>query len=107
MTHVQQYPCYCEILEHLRQLQVVIRCRNGSLNLGTEIGRPSLERNMIQQRILDRAWELYGENLLDIPRFLACASHFLKAFDDENRITVEDQVDAYINVNMNGKFKFL
>ena len=40
--------------------------------------------------------------ILDMPRFLACASHYLRAFNDAIRLA-ENEVDLFINPEANGE----
>ena len=89
-------------IEHLRDLQTIVRSGFASIYLGLAIARSSQGRQNTQ-RIIQRAWHLYQERLLNIPRFLACASHLLKAFNDAVELVDGNEVDLFINPHANGE----
>lgn len=72
--------------------------------ISSEMGRP-LYRNrrsqetLIREEIICTARDLYQRGLLDIPRFLACASYFLRALNE--RLIVFVREDEFIVINEN------
>ena len=91
---------YCGLLlfaDHIRILQNVTRIEYTSLAMGNLIKRNPDNRYVVQEAVLQRAWELLRNNSLDIRRFLACANHFLRAFGNHMLITTVLEVDYFFN----------
>ena len=73
-----------------------------SFELSLSIVRSS-GRRQAAQRIIQRVWQLYEEGFLNIQRFLACASHLLRAFNDSFQLTDENDVDMFVSPHANGE----
>ena len=77
-------------------MQAVARIEYMSLAMGTVIRRNPENRYIVHEILLQRAWQLYADKSLDIPRFLSCACHFLGVFDNDLLIRTTDEVDFFV-----------
>ncbi|XP_044005872.1 uncharacterized protein LOC122850879 [Aphidius gifuensis] len=81
-------PLIWEFTSGLVKVQSVTHCEIISLQNNEAVRRPPERRYKIHEDILDRAWELYENGEFDIPKFLSCANHFLRGFN--NKLIIED-----------------
>ena len=75
--------------------------------MGTSIRRNPEARYIAHEAILQRAWQLYAQNSLNIPRFLACACHFLQAFDNNLLIRTANEVDFFVTAPIHDIGKYV
>ncbi|KAH0546590.1 hypothetical protein KQX54_011832 [Cotesia glomerata] len=71
------HPSIWQLTEYLKNLQSVTRSEWGSLMMGLSIRQPTENKYINKKEILHRAWKMYQDKLLDIPKFLACVNNFL------------------------------
>lgn len=86
----------CYILEYLVSLQFTTRNELMSLNRGIAIRRPREARYVMQDAIYKRLGELYDQDQLDIPRFLAAANHCLRFFGNRVLIESSGKLDDFV-----------
>ncbi|CAG5077572.1 Protein of unknown function [Cotesia congregata] len=93
------HPSIWQLMEYLKNLQSVTRSEWGSLMMGLSIRQPTENKYINKKEILHRAWKMYQDKLLDIPKFLACAYNFLGCLQKFTYITESLHVDL-LNVNL-------
>ncbi|XP_057326909.1 uncharacterized protein LOC130668578 [Microplitis mediator] len=99
------HPNIWDFTENLTRLQAITRIEYESLQNGEDITRSTRSENLDINMKIKKAWDLYNNNILDIPSFLACASNFLRAFqghiidDEPNHQNNVADIDANNIVN--------
>ncbi|XP_074114222.1 uncharacterized protein LOC141537252 isoform X3 [Cotesia typhae] len=74
------HPSIWQFTEKLTELQAVTHIEYASLQNGMNVTRAARRHTTDTNFKIIKAWDLYDAESLDIPNFLACASHFLHAF---------------------------
>ncbi|CAG5084121.1 Protein of unknown function, partial [Cotesia congregata] len=92
------HPSIWQLMEYLKNLQSVTRSEWGSLMMGLSIRQPTENKYINKKEILHRAWKMYQDKLLDIPKFLACAYNFLGCLQKFTYITESLHVDLFVNI---------
>ncbi|XP_011297351.1 uncharacterized protein [Fopius arisanus] len=98
LKRVGSHPSIWQFTESLRKLQVVSWTERTALAAGRPVRRPKATKYIKQEEILSRAWELYGEGVLDIAAFLGAANHFLRAFHNKVLIDNAEAVDYFTTI---------
>lgn len=83
---------------NLRHLHEITKIEVQSLLLSQPVRRETRPKDLLRAQLLDRAWELYDSDVLDIPHFLELAEYISTVLVDGNiQISIED-VDNFINI---------
>lgn len=90
----------CVNSENLTALQAVTHIEYLSLRNGDNIVRPRSSRTQEMDVKIVKAWQLFNDNILDVPHFLACASNFLQSFQREitHNVVIQHNCDQQSNV---------
>ncbi|XP_074107191.1 uncharacterized protein LOC141532637 [Cotesia typhae] len=81
----------------LRDFHGITKIEIQSLLLSLPTRRASRTKNTVRAEALDRAWEWYDANVLDIPRFLEYIAHISPIFRNKNmQINIGD-INNFIN----------
>ncbi|XP_074114263.1 uncharacterized protein LOC141537275 isoform X1 [Cotesia typhae] len=86
--------------ENLTALQAVTHIEYLSLRNGDNIVRPRSSRTQKMDVKIVKVWQLFNDNILDVPHFLACASNFLQSFQREitHNVVIQHDCDQQSNV---------
>lgn len=88
------------IAEHLVSLQFTVTNELMSLNRGIAIRRPREARYVMQDAIYKRMADLYGQGVLDIPRFLAAVNHCLRFFHNKLLIDSLEKLEYFVTAQV-------
>ncbi|XP_044019647.1 uncharacterized protein LOC122860059 isoform X2 [Aphidius gifuensis] len=80
------HPLIWEFTSGLVKLVAITHSELTALNSSLAVRRPPERRYRDQENVLSRAWQLYEEHILDIPKFLSCANHFLRGLGNKYMI---------------------
>ncbi|XP_074106301.1 uncharacterized protein LOC141532041 [Cotesia typhae] len=97
-----EHPSIWEFTERLTELQGITQIEYVSLQNGLDVTRAARSHTIDTNKKIEKAWDLYHAESLDIPNFLACASHFSHAFKWEFQQPAENQQVADHRINVAG-----
>ncbi|CAD6215071.1 GSCOCG00011168001-RA-CDS [Cotesia congregata] len=99
------HPSIWQFTVELVKLQNVNKCEVASLLMGKSIRRPTQNFLIERSNIIVEAMHLHEKGDLDIPRFLACANHFLRVLKNKNLLQSTSDLNCFMNApNLNRVF---
>lgn len=70
------------------------------------VRRPAEKRYIVHEAVMQKCWQLYETGIFDVPKFLSCANHILRAHQTL-LITDTAEVDYFIDAPVHDISKFV
>lgn len=74
----------------------VVKSEVISLDNLEPVRRPVEKRYAMQEKIIQRCWELYENGVFDIPKFFSCSNHLLRAYQKQLLVQSLADVDYFV-----------
>lgn len=78
----------------------VVRCEIESLKRFISVRDPPKKKYVIHEQVLQHIWQLFDQQLIDIPTFFSCANHILRIFNNPLILKNLEEVDYLVNAEV-------